>query len=339
MPSVQSLCKKTPCGSVSRAYLTTVFDRFQEIIEQSPTSFQNNNYKLARLFAPIELPAVAVLISEYMDTRNNYMLIGDIEAMRDTIRQHLPDLRMDNTTWKTIAQFIDELESFRGAADGSMVHTMNNGFTPQAATATDQFRMNKNRIPQPPNISTMAEAQHSIPPARLPPNSYLPSRHSRTSRQATTSTQPSARSTSVNPFTPGSAVSSHTSRDQPPSRSSSVDSVLGETVNATKVTKQVTRNAAIPSRSTTVMPASTLYVAGSQAAVAPMVAPPRSRMNARLNLGGAALPVPSPVIKTEDSTHFTVPKRGLQSDQGNTNTQAKARQTKRARLNALPTDD
>ena len=68
--------------------------------------------------------AVSVLLSLYMDTRNTAMLLGDIAAMRDEVRKAVPDLRMDNITWQSLWQFIEELESFRGAANGTVPKSM-----------------------------------------------------------------------------------------------------------------------------------------------------------------------------------------------------------------------
>jgi hypothetical protein len=98
MPSITSLCKKTSCTHGDRSFLASVFTRFAELVEMSPQTFANNNYKIARNFAPIEFVAVAVLISVYMNKRNNNMLIGDIAAMRQETRKALADFRMDNVS-------------------------------------------------------------------------------------------------------------------------------------------------------------------------------------------------------------------------------------------------
>jgi len=98
MGSITSFCNKAKCTQGDRSFLASVFTRFSELVETSPQTFANNNYKVAKNFAPIEFAAVAVLISVYMNKRNNHLLIGDIAAMRQESRRVLPDLRMDNVS-------------------------------------------------------------------------------------------------------------------------------------------------------------------------------------------------------------------------------------------------
>jgi hypothetical protein len=67
------------------------------------------------------LIAVACLISQYSDTRNNKLLLGDILALRENLREHFVDLRANAPTWKHIWEYIDELERIRGAVDGTTI--------------------------------------------------------------------------------------------------------------------------------------------------------------------------------------------------------------------------
>lgn len=220
MPSIQNMCNKHQdwCGDANKAHLHAVFSKFEKLAEMSPKTFQNNNYKVARNFAPVELVAVAVLISEYYDTRNDEMLLGDIEAMRLTIREHLPDLRMDNTTWKTIWQFISELESFRGAADGSSIRKKT--FAPLSHMFSAQQLLTRVNASQKMSLGDTVGVR---PPSR------------NNTRPTTASTELSARSTLM--FTPGPVSSSNSSpnpthpgeqNNEARSRSNSVDSVFGE---------------------------------------------------------------------------------------------------------------
>jgi len=119
MPAVTSMCRKVNCDEASKSHLASVFSKFQELVELSPQTFKDNGYKIAKNFAPIEIVAVSVLLSLYMDSRNTAMLLGDIAAMRDEVRKAVPDLRMDNITWQSLWQYIRELESFRGASTGT----------------------------------------------------------------------------------------------------------------------------------------------------------------------------------------------------------------------------
>lgn len=122
-PSIKNFCEKqrSLCTPESRSHLQEVFAIFDRLVYKSPRTFGNNNYRVAKAFSPSELIAVAVLISQYMDTRNDDMLIGDIDHMRASLRAALPDLRLDSTTWKSCWMYIEDLESYRGRADGSMI--------------------------------------------------------------------------------------------------------------------------------------------------------------------------------------------------------------------------
>ena len=54
----------------------------------------------------------------YGDSRNNALLLGDVRAMRLTLRQTRHDLQMNQGTWDAIWEFLESLESYRGAVDG-----------------------------------------------------------------------------------------------------------------------------------------------------------------------------------------------------------------------------
>lgn len=64
---------------------------------------------------------ISVLISVYSESRNNRTLIGDIRQFRAHLREHHKDLRMNTDVWRTIWNYIDNLEQLRGAMDGSTI--------------------------------------------------------------------------------------------------------------------------------------------------------------------------------------------------------------------------
>ena len=66
--------------------------------------------------------AVTVLISTYLETRNNHLSLGDIRALRTTLRELFVDLRLNTLVWKFIWDFIDNLEVIRGAVNGTTVN-------------------------------------------------------------------------------------------------------------------------------------------------------------------------------------------------------------------------
>ncbi|KAJ4320795.1 hypothetical protein N0V94_003207 [Neodidymelliopsis sp. IMI 364377] len=106
-----------------KSHLASVWNTFKTMIEINPNVFTNANKYLrgVQTFAPVEMVAVAVLISTHSETRNNSLLLGDIKAMREAVREDFVDLRLNATVWKWFWDYIDNLESIRGAIDGSTV--------------------------------------------------------------------------------------------------------------------------------------------------------------------------------------------------------------------------
>jgi len=102
----------------TKSHLASVFTTFKELVEEDLQTFKNNGYRTVKTFAPVELIAVAVLISMYGDSRNNALLLGDVRAMRLTLRQTRHDLQMNQGTWDAIWEFLESLESYRGVVDG-----------------------------------------------------------------------------------------------------------------------------------------------------------------------------------------------------------------------------
>ncbi|KAI9721301.1 MAG: hypothetical protein M1812_002463 [Candelaria pacifica] len=105
----------------TRDHFGRVFRIFNDLVEDDPQTFQNNSYRTARKFAPIELVAVAVLISKHGVGRSMPMLHGDIKYLREFLRERNADLRMNGKVWGDVWEFIDDLESHRGTTDGSTV--------------------------------------------------------------------------------------------------------------------------------------------------------------------------------------------------------------------------
>jgi hypothetical protein len=107
-----------------KSRLASIWNTFKDLIEEDEAVFTNANKYLrgVQTFAPIEMVAVVVLILMYSETRNKYLLLGDIRAMREAIRENFVDIRMNVPCWKFIWEFIDNLEAIRGAVDGSTVN-------------------------------------------------------------------------------------------------------------------------------------------------------------------------------------------------------------------------
>ncbi|KAH7392671.1 hypothetical protein BKA66DRAFT_567994 [Pyrenochaeta sp. MPI-SDFR-AT-0127] len=104
-----------------KSHLASVWNTFKDLIDEHPDVFTNDSKYLrgVQTFAPVEMVAVTVLISMYADTRNNRVLLGDIEALRNALREQFVDLRLNAHVWKFTWDFIENLESIRGSVDGS----------------------------------------------------------------------------------------------------------------------------------------------------------------------------------------------------------------------------
>lgn len=104
-----------------KSHLASVWNTLKDLIEIDPDTFTNGDKYLrgVQTFAPVEMVAVTVLISMHSETRNNRLLIGDIQAMRTAVRENFVDLRLNATVWKWFWEYIDELEAIRGAINGS----------------------------------------------------------------------------------------------------------------------------------------------------------------------------------------------------------------------------
>lgn len=103
-----------------KSRLMRTFTTFARLLEQDPNVFHDNQrYARVKSFAPVELLAVAVLISHYGESRSNELLLGDIQLLREELRRVHQDLRMNTSCWRTVWAFIDTLERIRGATDGT----------------------------------------------------------------------------------------------------------------------------------------------------------------------------------------------------------------------------
>ncbi|KAF2689585.1 hypothetical protein K458DRAFT_129698 [Lentithecium fluviatile CBS 122367] len=162
-----------------KSHLASVWNTFQDLVELDPNTFTNADRRLrgVQTFAPIEMVAVAVLISMYSESRNNRLLIGDIQALREALRENFVDLRLNIQTWKWIWEFIENLEQIRGAVDGTTVDRSVNT-TPALA---------RRSLPA-PAAPTPPPVKRGRPTARTKPVAVLPgsSKHITTERAVAT---------------------------------------------------------------------------------------------------------------------------------------------------------
>lgn len=95
-----------------------IFKTWTDLYNERPEAFSNrwpgNSLKK---FSPIEFLATGVLLDTYLQTRSNETMIQDIVAMREYIRtgNKVVDLRTNTGTWRWFWEYIDDLESHRGA--------------------------------------------------------------------------------------------------------------------------------------------------------------------------------------------------------------------------------
>ncbi|KAF2273292.1 uncharacterized protein EI97DRAFT_503573 [Westerdykella ornata] len=136
--NIQKLVEnKNALDDGTRSHLAAVFRKFNELINLDPEVFRNVERKLkgVQTFAPIEMVAIAVLISMYSDERNDRLLIGDIKYLRNLLRENFTDLRMNDSIWRFIWDYIDDLELHRGAVDGTTVAPRESRSAPKESRA------------------------------------------------------------------------------------------------------------------------------------------------------------------------------------------------------------
>lgn len=103
-----------------KSRLMRTFTTFADLVDLAPDVFRDNrHFARVKTFAPVEMIAIAVLISHYGESRSNELLVGDIRLFRQELRRQHHDLLMNSNTWRTIWNFIDNLESLRGATNGT----------------------------------------------------------------------------------------------------------------------------------------------------------------------------------------------------------------------------
>jgi hypothetical protein len=122
-----------------KSHLASIWNIFKDLLSHDEDTFTNANKYLrgVQTFAPMEMVAVMVLISMYSKTRNKELLLGDIQTMREAIRENFADIRMNSQLWKFVWKFLEDLEAIRGAVDGStVIHETQQPFQPSTSMAS-----------------------------------------------------------------------------------------------------------------------------------------------------------------------------------------------------------
>lgn len=119
--SIESFCSNAVLDLDTKNHLRVVFTQFHDLVEEDHSTFESNDYTRTKTFSPIELVGTCCLLSQKGGERPNGMLRGDILAMRGHLREVHSDLRMNKECWQTVWRFIDKLEYYRGAVNGTTV--------------------------------------------------------------------------------------------------------------------------------------------------------------------------------------------------------------------------
>ncbi|KAF2830198.1 hypothetical protein CC86DRAFT_453654 [Ophiobolus disseminans] len=188
-----------------KSHLASVWSTFKDLVEQDSNTFTNANKYLrgVQTFAPVEMVGVTVLISMYAETRNQQLLLGDIRGMREAIREHFVDIRTNNSLWKFIWEYLEDLETTRGAVDGS---TVTRGIVqPAKPSASDTDSAARSPTSPAPKVG----AKRARPTAKTKPSSILPpqlpftiKKEEGTPKSTEGPSQPKRRRTDPSPLSP-----------------------------------------------------------------------------------------------------------------------------------------
>lgn len=119
VPQIEKLCSnEKSLDRKTKSHLRMVFDKFLELVNEDRSLFESSRYKTTKTFSPIELEGICCLLSQWGEQRPIGMLRGDIRLFRDHLRQRHSELRSSDPHWATCWNYIDDLESIRGAVDG-----------------------------------------------------------------------------------------------------------------------------------------------------------------------------------------------------------------------------
>lgn len=116
---LETFCSSAPpLDSKTKSHFRFVFEMMGSFAENDRAMFYSENYTKSQSLAPlspIELVAVAVLISQKSSERPQNILKDDVVALIACMREAHVDLRMSKVCWATAWAFISNLERHRGA--------------------------------------------------------------------------------------------------------------------------------------------------------------------------------------------------------------------------------
>ena len=133
---LESLCSKPGVTTSEFLFLTAVFNKFQKLVISDVATFQNQGFKLAKNFAPIEQVAVCCYIAVHQ-ARSISEMLQDIKDMRLQLRQKHADLRKNSTVWGTAWTYISSVQTSDNSILGEAPDDSEMGEANDEAPATD----------------------------------------------------------------------------------------------------------------------------------------------------------------------------------------------------------
>lgn len=120
---LETFCSTAPpLDSKTKSHFRFVFGMMESFAENNRTMFYSENYTKSQSLSPlspIELVAVAALISQKGIERPQNILKNDVVALIACMREAHVDLRMSKVCWITAWTFIKNLERYRGTTGES----------------------------------------------------------------------------------------------------------------------------------------------------------------------------------------------------------------------------
>ncbi len=120
---LETFCSTAPTlDSNTKSHFRLVFEQLEDFAENDRTMFYSENYTKSQSLSPlspIELVAVASLISQKGTERPKDVLKEDVVALIARMREVHVDLRMSKVCWITAWTFISTLEHHRRVVAGS----------------------------------------------------------------------------------------------------------------------------------------------------------------------------------------------------------------------------
>ncbi|CAI6260838.1 unnamed protein product [Periconia digitata] len=99
---------KDELDDATKSHMARVWTTFQELVDMDPITFNNADKHLhgVQTFAPLEMVATTVLISMYVETRSNRVLLEYVRAMRTALREEYKELRISVEAWKSVWRWL-----------------------------------------------------------------------------------------------------------------------------------------------------------------------------------------------------------------------------------------